>query len=269
MSPEATARCRSFCGIFLMVTSRPFFLKMPAWFASVSGANPVHPEIPMPTFTSWATAGADTRKTVVAANIPKLRMAVSSCFMDCLLSFVRSSPCKMLHKLCRLHACRYPSLTALEAGNQFVGLAWIEEAHRSQRPCATPGVPLDHEAGCADRNVQGGRGLLVSNDGADRMLGFGPWNMMEQPRPGRFDCKIRHGGFGHRVEIDEPVLDGERRVVGAVAAGNCDHFAGFSYPKTGAVGGVCDAARAPDQFIAIAAAERCDLRADVRDLEHR
>src|SRR5215510_7812636 len=216
MSPEATARCRSFCGIFLMVTSRPFFLKMPAWLASVSGANPVHPEIPMPTFTSWATAGADARKTAVAANIPKLRMAVSSLLFHRLLALRLFKPVRaILHELCRLHACRYPSLTALEAGNQLVGLAWIEEAHRSQRPCATPGVPLDHEARRADRNVQGRRGLLVGNDGADRMLGLGPWDMMEQPRAGRFDCKIRPGGFGHRVEIDKSVLDGERHVIGA------------------------------------------------------
>ena len=43
-SPDAIARCRSFCGIFFRSTSRPFFLKMPASFASVSGAKPVQPE---------------------------------------------------------------------------------------------------------------------------------------------------------------------------------------------------------------------------------
>jgi acyl-CoA reductase-like NAD-dependent aldehyde dehydrogenase len=45
--------------------------------ASVSGAKPVHPEIPMLTFTSSARAGADTRKAAVAAHIPRLRMMVS------------------------------------------------------------------------------------------------------------------------------------------------------------------------------------------------
>ena len=59
---------------------------------------------------------------------------------------------------------------------------------------------------------------------------------------GRLDRKIRRGGFGHRVEIDQPVLDRERHVIGAVAAGNRDHLAGFPYPKTGAVGGVGGAA---------------------------
>src|SRR5262245_369591 len=251
MSPEAMARCRSFCGIFLIVTSRPFFLKMPAWFASVSGANPVHPEIPMPTFTSWATAGADTKRAAVATNIPKLRMAVSSLLFHRLLALRLFKPVRaILHELCRLHACRYPSLAALEAGNQFVGLARIEQAHRSQRPCATPGVPLDHETGGADRNVQGSRGRRISHDCADRVLGLGPWNMMEQPRPGRFDCKIRGGGFGHRIEIDESVLDGEWDAIGAVAAGYRDHFSGFPHPKAGAVAGVCDAARALDQLIA-------------------
>src|SRR6267378_1322931 len=75
-SPDAMARCRSFCGIFLIVTSRPFFLKMPAWFASVSGANPVHPEIPIPTLTSSAMAGVDTRRAAVAASILELSMIV-------------------------------------------------------------------------------------------------------------------------------------------------------------------------------------------------
>ncbi len=55
MAPEAMARWRSFCGILLIVTSRPFFLKMPASLASVSGAKPVQPEMPMPTLVSWAS----------------------------------------------------------------------------------------------------------------------------------------------------------------------------------------------------------------------
>ena len=46
------------------------------------------------------------------------------------------------------------------------------------------------------------RGLVVGHDGADRMLGFRPRDTVEQPRAGRFDRKIRRGGFGHRVEID-------------------------------------------------------------------
>ena len=172
----------------------------------------------------------------------------------------------LLHKLCRTSRALISLSAALEAGNQFVGLAWIEQAHGSQRPCAAPGVPVDHEARRADRNVQCRRGLVVGHDGADRMFGFRPWDMVEQPRAGRFDRKIRRGGFGHRVEIDQPVLDRERHVIGAVAARDRDHLAGFPYPKTRAVGGVRGAARALDQLIAVAAAERGDLRADVGDL---
>jgi hypothetical protein len=56
MSPLAMARWRSFCGIFLIETSRPFFLKMPASLASVSGAKPVQPLMPMPTLVSCARA---------------------------------------------------------------------------------------------------------------------------------------------------------------------------------------------------------------------
>src|SRR5258707_9264268 len=57
-SPEAMARWRSFCGIFWIVTSRPLALKMPASFASVSGAKPVQPEMPMATLVSCACTGA-------------------------------------------------------------------------------------------------------------------------------------------------------------------------------------------------------------------
>ena len=46
MAPEASARWRSFCGIILSSTSSPFFLKMPALSASVSGAKPVQPDMP-------------------------------------------------------------------------------------------------------------------------------------------------------------------------------------------------------------------------------
>ena len=51
-SPDAIARWRSFCGIFLIVTSRPCFLNRPASLASVSGAKPVQPEIAMATLVS-------------------------------------------------------------------------------------------------------------------------------------------------------------------------------------------------------------------------
>src|SRR4051812_50132940 len=88
MSPDATARWRSFCGIFLIVTSRPFFLKMPAWLASVSGANPVHPEMPMATFTSCATAGADTRRAAGGAGVFLLMLAVFLLLVFGLVLFV-------------------------------------------------------------------------------------------------------------------------------------------------------------------------------------
>ena len=67
-SPEAIARCRSFWGMNLMVTSTPFFLKMPAFSASDRGANPVHPLMPTVTFgRSWATA-AGAHQSVRAAR---------------------------------------------------------------------------------------------------------------------------------------------------------------------------------------------------------
>src|SRR3954453_6729043 len=141
------ARWRSFCGIFLMVTSRPFFLKIPAWLASVSGANPVHPEIAMFTFTSSATAGAAARKAAAAATIARLRMAVSLLLVHGLRSVSFVTPVRamlrMLHKLCRTLRDLLSFSAAFEAGNQFVGLARIDHAHGSQRPCTPPGVPFD------------------------------------------------------------------------------------------------------------------------------
>src|SRR6266446_1357930 len=119
-----------------------------------------------------------------------------------------------------LHAVDILLSAAFEARNQFVGLARIEKAHSSQRPCATPGVPFDHEAGCADRNVQCRRCAIVGRNRADRMLGFGPWDMVEQPRAGWVDGKIRRTSFGDRLEINQSVLDGERHVIGTVAAGD-------------------------------------------------
>ncbi len=74
MAPEAMARWRSFCGILLIVTSRPFFLKMPASLAKVSGAKPVQPEMPMPTLVSCARAAVQAR--AAAANRVKRRVKV-------------------------------------------------------------------------------------------------------------------------------------------------------------------------------------------------
>src|SRR5262249_21324185 len=44
------------CGILLIVASMPFFLKMPASLASVSGAKPVQPLMPIATLASCAMA---------------------------------------------------------------------------------------------------------------------------------------------------------------------------------------------------------------------
>ena len=67
ISPEAMARCRLACGIFLMVTSRPFLAKMPASLASVSGAKPVQPDMPMATLVPCANAGAAMQQAASAA----------------------------------------------------------------------------------------------------------------------------------------------------------------------------------------------------------
>ena len=68
---------------------------------------------------------------------------------------------------------------SLEAGDQPMGISRIEQAHCGQCACAAPGVPLDHEAGCADRNVQRSRSAVVGDNGADRVRGFRPWDMVE------------------------------------------------------------------------------------------
>src|SRR5688572_26782983 len=64
MSPEAMARWRLCCGIFLIVASTPFFLKMPACAASVIGANPVQPLMPILTLSCAAAEWAATAQMV-------------------------------------------------------------------------------------------------------------------------------------------------------------------------------------------------------------
>src|SRR5688572_22876467 len=73
MSPEAMARWRSFCGIFLMSTSRPCFLKMPASFASVSGANPVQPEMPTATLVCACAANGSSSSRDRARTVRFMR----------------------------------------------------------------------------------------------------------------------------------------------------------------------------------------------------
>ena len=115
----------------------------------------------MATLTSSATAGADTRSAAVAANIPRLRMAVPLLLVDGLhlarlfksvrdAAAILSNDAIIVPVLVRIDILS----AALEAGNEFVRLAWIDQAHGRQRPRAAPGVAVDHKAGCADRNVE-------------------------------------------------------------------------------------------------------------------
>ena len=56
MAPAASARWRSFWGMNLISTSRPFFLKIPALSASDRGAKPVQPDMPSVSLVSCAPA---------------------------------------------------------------------------------------------------------------------------------------------------------------------------------------------------------------------
>src|SRR6266545_17968 len=68
-SPEAIARCRSFWGMNLMVTSTPCFLKMPAFSARESGAKPVQPLMATVTLgRSCAGAAAATARARAPAT---------------------------------------------------------------------------------------------------------------------------------------------------------------------------------------------------------
>src|SRR5262245_2008859 len=88
MSPEAIARCRLACGIFLIVTSRPFLAKMPASLASVSGAKPVQPEMPIATLVPCASAGPVERPT----RRPVEKVAASAAAMILLMFRSISNP---------------------------------------------------------------------------------------------------------------------------------------------------------------------------------
>src|SRR5256885_1791423 len=74
MAPEARARWRSFCGIIFRSTARPFFLKMPALSARVSGAKPVQPDMPRVILVSCAAAGCSAAaRQRAAASGPRGR----------------------------------------------------------------------------------------------------------------------------------------------------------------------------------------------------
>src|SRR5687768_8376756 len=106
MSPEAMARWRLCCGIFLIVASTPFFLKRPACAASVMGAKPVHPLMPIFTL-SCASAGS-------ATSAPTAAMKIRSSFLP---GFCAKMLLQMQSRLVR--APRGPQLSAK---------SWLTEA---------------------------------------------------------------------------------------------------------------------------------------------
>src|SRR3954451_23184072 len=157
---------------------------------------------------------------------------------------------------------------SLETGDKAVRVTGIEQPHRGNRARAAPGIAVDHEAGGAHCDVERLRRAVVRDGGAGRMPGLCPWNMVKQPRAGWLTRKIRGRCIRHRREIDQPVLDGERHVVGTVAAGDRDHLVGLLDSEAVTIGGGCGAELAADQLVAVSAAERGDVGAHVGDLEH-
>ncbi len=80
-SPLAIASGRLACGTFFKVTSRPCFSKMPACLASVSGAKPDHPLMPMVTAVAAMTGADNPAASVkVAAKTAILFMSVPLLF---------------------------------------------------------------------------------------------------------------------------------------------------------------------------------------------
>ena len=69
----------------------------------------------------------------------------------------------------------------LNRATSLWGLAGIEQADSSQCPAAAEGAPVDHKAWRANCNVQRPGSFFVGDNGADRMFGFRPWDMMQQP----------------------------------------------------------------------------------------
>src|SRR5262245_47937596 len=134
MSPDAMARCRLACGIFLIVTSRPFFAKMPASLASVSGAKPVHPEIPIVTLVPCASAVSALKERVIATAATSAVALILVMFRSVRRLFVLVLSRKRLHDSCqhggadestsgRLIVCACPfGRRAIERGDRHVDL---------------------------------------------------------------------------------------------------------------------------------------------------
>ena len=81
--------------IFLIVASTPFFLKMPACVASVSGAKPVQPLMPMVTdVAAYAGTDSPTASANAAAATMVLFMSVPLVFSDAELCHRRPWACQ-------------------------------------------------------------------------------------------------------------------------------------------------------------------------------
>src|SRR4051794_11150723 len=119
---------------------------MPAALASVSGAKPVQPEIPIPTLTSSAKAVVEARSAAVTASSPYLRIViVLCCWGESVEPRAACDGCKSvqaprraslqnrLQFSCSGLACIGSSFAAPESCDETVLLAGIDQSHRRER----------------------------------------------------------------------------------------------------------------------------------------
>ena len=159
---------------------------------------------------------------------------------------------------------------SLESGDKAVRVTGIEQAHRGDGARAAPGIAVDHEARRADGDVERFRRAIIRNDGADRMLGFCPWDMMKQPRAGRLarrNPRCAASGTDDRSISRSSTANGTlsalcRQVIATT-------LPAFLTPRRSRSAAVAARRLRLDQLVAVAAAERGDLGPDVGDLEHR
>jgi len=104
-----------------MVTSRPFLAKMPASLASVSGAKPVQPEVPMATLVPCASAGAPAKQATSAA---------ATILIDVMF---RSIPDVLPQHFCMIHATTAIPASQIRAPKYVVASRMCSAAAQAKR----------------------------------------------------------------------------------------------------------------------------------------
>src|SRR3954469_1598255 len=169
-APEASAAERCTGAMKRISMSTPFFLKIPASSASLSGWKPVHPLMPRITLSCAAAEKASSIAAINPVSLMRppfaLPAAVTNCRFGLLYRPVHASDARRPRR--KPAAPRLPQrrLPAFRRTGAFPGRSWCRPGPRDRRSGAPPGVDRpagDHRRGIPAPQLAGellgGRGL--------------------------------------------------------------------------------------------------------------